>query len=353
MFPGLDPVGGGIPVSALASLPVLRAGVFDAIVFGTDPLGAVSAARCAVIDADKRKLALRVLARRWEADIAIAWHIGMLRLIPLLRGFRGRVVLFCHGIEMWRPPSCFTRRLLGRVDLFLCNSEYTWERSLHHAPFLRGRPHITTGLGMGAPLATATPAPADVPSAVIIGRMSKLEDYKGHRELIAAWPRVLESIPDARLDVVGDGDLRPELETMVERSGLGQHVRFWGRVSEERKAELLAASRCLAMPSRGEGFGLVYLEAMRLGRPCLVSDCDAGREVVNPPEAGLQANPSCASTLAAALVRLLMPGREDNRWCAAARARYERLFAVEKFQNRLVSALGALERPADNIVARR
>jgi glycosyltransferase involved in cell wall biosynthesis len=51
-------------------------------------------------------------------------------------------------------------------------------------------------------------------------------------------------------------------------------------VTEEEKQDLLRRCRCFAMPSRNEGFGLVYLEAMRLGRPCLVSDCDAGREIV-------------------------------------------------------------------------
>ncbi|MGH7192691.1 MAG: glycosyltransferase, partial [Candidatus Saccharimonadales bacterium] len=231
LFPGLDPTGGGIPVSALAALPVVAASSSDAIVFGTDPLNAVAAARRAVIAPDKRELALAVLGHRWDADIAVVWHVGLLKLVPLLRGFRGRVVLFCHGIELWRPHGWLTRRLFRRVDLFLSNSDYTWERLPQHAPCLRDRLHITTGLGFGEPLEGAVPTPDAVPSAVIVGRISKAEDYKGHRELIAAWPKVLERIPAARLDVLGDGDLRPDLEKMVRERNLGDHVRFLGRVS--------------------------------------------------------------------------------------------------------------------------
>jgi len=93
------------------------------------------------------------------------------------------------------------------------------------------------------------------------------------------------------------------------------------------------------MPSRGEGFGLVYLEAMRLGRPCLVSTSDAGRETINPPEAGLAVNPDKPQAVARAICRLLTPGDEWQRWSEQARARYESHFTAQQFQNRLREAL--------------
>src|SRR6185369_351165 len=90
---------------------------------------------------------------------------------------------------------------------------------------------------------------------------------------------------------------------------------------------------------RSEGFGLVYLEAMRAGRPCLVSTLDAGREVVNPPEAGLAADPADRQALAAALCRLITPGAEWDRWSEQARLRYEGQFTARHFQERLVKAV--------------
>ncbi|MEO2088768.1 MAG: glycosyltransferase family 4 protein, partial [Gemmataceae bacterium] len=202
--------------------------------------------------------------------------------------------------------------------------------------------HQTVHLGWGEPLAGLAPAPADVPAAVIVARLAKAEDYKGHRELIAAWPRVRDRLPGARLDIVGDGDLRPELERLAAGFRVQDGVRFHGRVDEGRKAELLAQSRCLAMPSRGEGFGLVYLEAMRLGRPCLVSDCDAGHEVVHPPGCGLAVDPTDPVGLADALVRLLTPGREWDEWSAAARRRYQAEFTEKAFHDRLRVALASV-----------
>jgi phosphatidylinositol alpha-1,6-mannosyltransferase len=173
----------------------------------------------------------------------------------------------------------------------------------------------------------------------MLGRLVRGEDYKGHREMIAAWPLVLKHIPGAELWVAGSGDLCADLERMAQEHGLQQHVRFWGQVSEQQKHELLARCRCFVMPSRGEGFGLVYLEAMRLGRPCLVSTVDAGREVVAPPQAGLAADPQDLDQLADAVRRLMTPGPEWERWSSAARKRYESQFTAPHFQERLVAAL--------------
>ncbi len=283
---------------------------------------------------------MHVLRHRLVPEEVLIWHLGLLKLLPFVRSGRTRVVLFLHGIEVWHRLPLSLRWLLRRVDLFLANSEHTWRRFVTFNPEFQDRPHRVVPLGVGIPFKGEVPPPEDRPIALMLGRMVKSEDYKGHREVISAWPRVLQRISDVTLWIVGDGDLRPELERMAHERGLEHHVRFWGWVSEEEKQELLLKSRCLALPSRSEGFGLVYLEAMRLGRPCLVSTLDAGREVVNPPEAGLAVDPRDPQALADALCRLLTPGPEWDRWSAQAKARYERQFTAAHFQKRLVEALG-------------
>jgi phosphatidylinositol alpha-1,6-mannosyltransferase len=285
------------------------------------------------------------LLRHWRTPLVCFWHVSMLRLLPLLRVGDAKVVLFLHGIEAWRSFSGLARRALDRVDLFLSNSDFTWQRFLECNPYLADRPHLTIPLGCDEPWFGMDIPPSEPPAALILGRMMRGEDYKGHRELIAAWPSVLRSIPDAELWIGGDGDLRPELEREAASRGLERNLRFWGFLSEEQKLDLLRRCRCLAMPSRGEGFGLVYLEAMRLGRPCLVSNQDAAREVVNPPEAGLAADPA---ELTDALCRLMSDGHEWQAWSTAASARYERSFTAGHFQNRLLAALfgrGSLIQP--------
>lgn len=293
----------------------------------------------------------RASRTRWSAGTVLVWHLGLLRLLPFFRLSRARVVVFLHGVEAWRPLDWLTRRLLRRVDLFLANSDHTWGRFVARHPALRESAHATVHLGVGEPLPGPTPPAAPTPAVLMLARLARGEAYKGHREVIAAWPDVLRRVPEAELWLAGDGDLRRELEAWV--AGLPQagRVRFLGRVSEAEKGRLLARCRCLALPSRGEGFGLVYAEAMRMGRPCLVSTVDAGREVVSPPECGLAADPGDAAGVADALARLLTPGPEWDRWSRQARARYETRFTAAHFQARLIEAMTRAGAPLEASLA--
>ena len=296
----------------------------------------------AVFASSRLSASMAALGRRWPVRTVLVWHIGLLKLLPFLRVSGARVILFLHGIEIWEYRSWLDRLSLRQVDLFLSNSDFTWGQFVEANPRYFAAPHRTVHLGIGSPVngdASTVTGPARTAAALMLGRLNKREDYKGHREVINAWPAVIERIPDAELWIVGDGDLREELEQLPAARKLRDKIRFFGRVSEEKKQEMIAQCRCLALPSRGEGFGLVYLEAMRMGRPCLVSTLDAGREVVNPPEAGLAADLDRAEDLVGAFRELLQPGPRWDSWSANARRRYEAAFTAEHFQQRLISAL--------------
>jgi phosphatidyl-myo-inositol dimannoside synthase len=346
VFPGMSGGSGGIQLSGQIAwrglTDYLRSRHERAELFVFGELAADDASRGgAAVAVVRRKWQApwSALSRRWQAPVVCFWHVGLLRLLPFLRMPRARVVLILNGIEVWRPFGFWMRRLLRRVDLFVSISRYTWTQFLRWHPELADRPHQVVYLGLDAPLTEPPPPPAPPPAALILGRMMRSEDYKGHRELISVWPRVRQRWPDAELWIAGSGDLQPDLEQLAKQQGVAGHVRFLGRVSEADKQALLQRCRCLAMPSRGEGFGLVYLEAMRLGRPCLVSDSDAGCEVVQPPEAGLAVHPADADVLTDALVRLLSPGDEWQRWSENGRRRYEAHFTARQYQERLVRAL--------------
>jgi phosphatidylinositol alpha-1,6-mannosyltransferase len=342
LFPPTPPGAvGGIQVSGQLAWTALAAGPGSTHLFcgdhrrpGRGPLEPYGKAR-AVAEA---------LGRRWAARVVLVWHLGLLKLVPLLRLPPGRVVVFLHGIEAWRRQDLLTRTLLRRVGRFLTNSDHTWARFAALHPGLAGAAHQTVHLGIGAPATGPVRPPDAVPAALMLGRLARGEDYKGHRELIAAWPRVRERVPDAELWIAGEGDVRPELERLAAAGPVRRAVRFWGLVSEAQKQELLTRARCLALPSGGEGFGLVYLEAMRLGRPCLVGDADAGREVVAPPECGLAARPADPAALAAAAAALLAAGPAWDARSARARRRYEGAFTAEHFARRLVAAVAAADR---------
>ncbi len=275
--------------------------------------------------------------RGW-AQRLIFWHLDLLKLLPFLGSGARRKYLFLHGIECWRPLGGVTRRLVDRIDMFLTNSEFTWNRFTEINPRWKNAPHRTVRLGAGMPEGRVEP-PGPVPAAVIIGRMNAAEDYKGHRELIAAWPLVLQSVSHAELWIVGGGDAENNLKRLAASGSASGQIRFFGAVSEEEKQRLLRQSRCLVLPSRGEGFGLVYLEAMRLGRPCLSSVHDAGQEVISPPESGIAVEPGDQNALAEAVLQLLGTDCVWQTWSSNAKRRYEAEFTAAHFQRRFADAV--------------
>ena len=278
------------------------------------------------------------LQARSAAHTVLVWHLDLVKLLPFVRRPGARVFIYLHGVEAFRGLTWITRRALFPGDVFLTNSDYTWRRFVAANPVFAEAPHLTVPLGLNRPAPAAAPV-ASPPAALMVGRLRRDEDYKGHREVVASWSTVRERVPGAELWIVGDGDLRPALERDARDRGLAGSVRFLGEVSDSEKDDLLRRCRCFVMPSVGEGFGLVYVEAMRAGRPCLVSTLDAGREVVNPPEAGLAVDPRRPDEVADALVRLLTPGPEWDGWSEAGRVRYASRYTQEHFERRLMDAL--------------
>jgi phosphatidylinositol alpha-1,6-mannosyltransferase len=173
----------------------------------------------------------------------------------------------------------------------------------------------------------------------MLARMDADENYKGHREVIDSWGAVQERVPGAELWIIGDGTGKPALQARALAAGLGSAVRFLGAVTDEEKDLLLDRCRCFLLPSRNEGFGLVYLEAMSRGRPCLVGAEDAGREVVDPPRGGLSVDARDGESVVRSIVELLT---EDDRWrtrSREARERFDRTFTAHAFHRRLLRAI--------------
>ena len=335
-FPGLDLVG-GIQVSGRMACAAVRDWAGDRakfVCYRGAPAGIP-----AIHVRSKVGAAMLAFRREWNASVVVFWHIGLLKLLPLMRARSAKVVVFLHGIEAWDRRDIALEHLLLRVDLFLSNSDYTWVRFLSRYPSCRAVPHRTVHLGLGEPLNGPAPNPEERPTAIMLGRVARSEGYKGHREVLSAWQRVLKQLPKARLWIAGPGDGVAELKRIVDDRALGHSVSLLGQVSEEEKKNLLVRARTLVLPSRAEGFGLVYLESMRVGRPCLVGMEDAGREVVAPPEGGLAADARDPESLSDAICRLLTQGPDWEELSFRTRERYERVFTERHFAARLRTAM--------------
>jgi phosphatidylinositol alpha-1,6-mannosyltransferase len=280
--------------------------------------------------------------------------LGMARAQVLLpRSFRAPYLVWVHGIEVWRPLGGLRRRALARADRVLASSAQTLERAEPFLPALSSPP---------APLHLALesrPLVGEADAGVLeraghgfvltVGRMSASERYKGHDELIESWPRVLEREPGARLVVAGGGDDRPRLEAKAHSAGLADWILFTGFVSEATLGGLYERAALFALPSRGEGFGLVFLEAMRAGLPCVALAGTAAQEVVEAGRTGLlvdsDATRNLVGGLAAAVASLLGAPERARALGEAGRERWRRAFGYDRFLAALTPHLDALTAP--------
>lgn len=282
--------------------------------------------------------------RRHHHDLVLFDFGGMARGMHLpLPGFPPpHMVVFVHSTELFTPRRA---RAVRDAQLLLANSQHTADRLAETLPEFAERIRVVPLCIDPARIAlwektNGKEAPPERERAVlIVGRMWPDERGKGHDELLAVWPAVRRRVPDAQLWVVGTGDDAPRLEQKARGLGLGDAIRFLGRVSDEDLGALYQRASVFAMPSRQEGFGLVYAEAMWWGLPCIGTTADAAGQVIVGGETGELVTFGDLTELEHTLVQLLSDRARATRMGEAGKRRAREFFAYERFRRDLLIAL--------------
>lgn len=255
--------------------------------------------------------------------------------------------IFLHSVEVWNGVSPACLRALEGAAVLLSNSEFTKRRVLDVYPQLRrieacplALPR-TTAAGTGDADETFLSRIRPL-SALIVGRTEKTERHKGHDLLLSHWTEVTARVPGAQLVVVGTGDDLDRLKSRAAELGVANDVLFSGWVSEATLRAVYDRVALYAMPSDGEGFGLVFLEAMAAALPCIASTTDASREIVADGETGYLVNPRDGRTAAARIADLLGSAALRGTFGEAGRARLRERFGYERFERDVRAALSPL-----------
>jgi phosphatidylinositol alpha-1,6-mannosyltransferase len=166
--------------------------------------------------------------------------------------------------------------------------------------------------------------------------------------MLDAWPAVLKRVPDAIYCIVGQGDDRARLEARARELKVTDSVKFAGAVSGDELRDWYHRCRVFAMPARtdldprtprGEGFGIVFLEAMMFGKPVLGPNVGAPSEFIRSREHGLLVNPADSTEVADALVELLEDKDRAVQMGRAAREWVSGEYTEERFRQRLADIL--------------
>jgi phosphatidyl-myo-inositol dimannoside synthase len=302
--------------------------------------------------AKARFTATALRTARRHARLVLAAHPHLAPIVQAMRVAAPRLksIVCTHGVEVWEPLSTLRRRALRHANLVLAPSRDTADHVAAKQRVPRERIRVLPwGLDPefeSLPAAASQAAlPANFPPGRVIltvGRWLADERYKGMDTLIAALPRLLMERPDLQLVAVGEGDDQGWLEQLAEGRGVGRHVHFLSGLSYPELAACYSACEIFALPSGGEGFGLVYLEAMARGKPVIGGAHGGAPEVIEDGKTGYLVHHGDAAQLATSIETLLNDPALEREMGARGRERVAREFRFNAFAKSLKRILREL-----------
>lgn len=257
--------------------------------------------------------AMRAARRRGKLVIAAHPNLAPITQAMRIAAPRLKTIVCTHGIEVWEPLSGLRRGALRHANVVLAPSHSTAEFVIQQQKVAAERVRVLPwGLDPQFEAAMASAAQTGVPRqfptgrvVLTVGRLLASERYKGMDTLITALPRLLTRWPELQLVIVGQGDDRTWLEELAEKNGVNRHVHFLNGLSYSELAACYNACEIFALPSRGEGFGLVYLEAMACGKPVIGGAHGGAPEVIEDGATGYLVQHGDAQQLATSIETLL------------------------------------------------
>lgn len=275
-------------------------------------------------------LAARRLGRH---DVIFCGHLFLLPLAVLLSRLTGAAVwLQLHGIEAWQRPGKVLQWAVAQVQLVTAVSRYTRRLFLRWADC---KPHVVKVLPntVGAEFSPG-PLPAVLQSRygtqgrrvlLTVSRLAAAERYKGHDRVMQALKKLQPTHPELLYLIAGEGDDKPRLQALVQQLGLTAQVRFISHVADAELPDLYRLADVFVMPSTGEGFGIVFLQAAMCGTPVIAADADGSRDPLRDGMVGKLVPLQPPAMLSDAIVQACSGGGGD--WAAASVFRRDNFFA--------------------------
>ncbi|MEM6532621.1 MAG: glycosyltransferase family 4 protein [Myxococcota bacterium] len=234
------------------------------------------------------------LAVRFRPSVVFNGHIYLTPLSLLVARLVGaKLVTQFHGTEVWQNPGWLRNATASHSDRVLAVSNHSLEQAEAWIKFKETAVLGNTFRSMFEPgdrgAARLRYAPESRYVVLTVGRLDSRGGYKGHDRVIEALSKWSE--PNWLYLVAGKGPDRPRLEDIARRARVHDKVRFLGYVEDAELPSLYQAADLFALPSSGEGFGIVYLEAMACGTDAIGLKIGGATSVLAESRLGLASEP--------------------------------------------------------------
>jgi phosphatidylinositol alpha-1,6-mannosyltransferase len=313
--------------------------------YARDEVGALpSKVRQSAPHESRATLSLRALelGERLRPDVVFCGHLHLAPLAASIARRHGSA-LICqtHGLEVWSRPGEVRRRGMETANAVLCVSRDTRARVLTWSDLQPERVRVVPNT-VGAEFTPGDPSPArerlgvgDRKVILSVSRLDAGQRHKGQDRVIRLLPTLVAEGLDVVYLIAGEGDDARRVRSIANDIGVSDRVRLLGRVPQAELPELYRAADIFALPSTGDGFGIVYLEAMACGVPAVGLAVGGASDALADGELGILAS---EDDLANTLIRALTQGARDPSLPARVQAR----FGQSAFQSRIETIFAAV-----------
>jgi len=289
-------------------------------------------------------------AARYRPGHVICTHVNFAPVAHAARRILGvPYTVVAHGVDINPGLPRWTLAALRAADRIIAVSSWTRQRVLDIGGIDESQVTVLANT-FDESRFTVAPRPAELVEryrirsgekvVLTVARLDAGERYKGHDRIIQVLGDVIAECGSVRFIIVGNGKDKARVEALAQGLGVTKAVTFAGFVPDDELADHYRLADAFAMPSTGEGFGIVFLEAMACGTPVLGGNRDGSADALDNGRLGMLVDPTDAGAIAAGLSALLRKNgpplwfdREALRSAVVAR------FGRNAFRARLEEAL--------------
>ncbi len=303
-----------------------------------------------VSNGEKIQFVLWAVKQSLKQDIVILGHLNLALIGVLLKLIvpKKKLIVICHGIEVFEPVSGVKKKVLQQADHILAVSSYTKEQ-------------LVTKQGLPSEKITVFPNTIDpffqfpvdfskpdylkkrygiADNEKVIYTLTRLnsnEGYKGYDTLVSILPALQKQSIPFKYILAGKADAAElqRMNTLIASLGLEQQVIMPGFISDEEVTDHYLLADVFVMPSKGEGFGIVYTEAMACGLPVIAGNRDGSTEALQFGELGTLIDPDSSKELTDALIKVLQQRREP----LMVQQKMLKYFSFDRFKERLQNVI--------------
>jgi len=273
-------------------------------------------------------------------DLALIGHVNYAPLGWMLKQMQPslRYGVIIYGIDAWQTLGGVRGHALRNADFIISISDFTAQKAVAANGLAAGRIHL---LPNALEWTEATRQNTPVPPSAIKGtmllsvcRLDENERYKGVDKVIEALPEVARKVPNVQYLVVGGGTDLERHKELALSCGVSERVHFLGFVDDDSLRACYRDCDLFVLPSAGEGFGFVFLEAMKYGKAIVAANSGGAPEVVVDGLSGRLVEYGDREQLPQTLTDLCLDAEKRREMGQAGHTRLVENYTYEHFKER-------------------